>query len=109
MDRRATDRKKNKKLSLFLSKYWQHVRRAKLWLEDTYASIKAEHDRDVRARKKWQQQFEDKVWFPPRKDDRIIKEVERIFAEFEIYFEKRRSRFNSKQSLPVLGKSPSHR
>lgn len=83
------------------------MRRTKVWVKDTYAGIKATHDKDVQARKKWQREFEDKVWFPPRKDDKVTKEVEKIFGEFKIFFEeKRRQMPDFKQSLPVLGEPP---
>lgn len=108
VNKRTAGRKNKTQLSQFFSKYRQHLRHAKLWVKDTYAFIKATHDKDVQARKQWQKQFEDKVWFPPRKDDKVTKEVERIFGEFETYFKKeRRQRPDSKQSLPVLCKPPS--
>lgn len=95
---------------VLFSKYWQHVLRAKHWVKNKWARIKTIHDNDVQARKEWQQQFNDKVWFPPRQDDEVTREVERIFGEFETFFEeKRRQRSDSEKSVPLIGKSPSRR
>lgn len=79
-----------------------------MWIKETCRSIQAKHDKDIQTRKEWQKQFDDKVWFPPRVDDKVAKEVERIFDDFKIFFEKeRRQSVDSEQSLLDLDKFPS--
>lgn len=102
-DSRATGSRKKNKFSQFLSKWWRRLRRAKLWMTDTYTTIKQTHEEDVQARREWAKQLEEIVWFPPREDEVLARETEIVFGEFQIFFQsKRHTKDESAQSVPVL-------
>lgn len=102
----SSSRKKEKFLQ-FISKWWRRLRRASLWAMDTYKIIKQTHEKDVQARREWSRQLEEVVWFPPRKDEVLARETERVFGEFQIIFEsERHTRHESPQSVPVLNMGP---